>query len=759
MYKLLDTIEIGTTEIVANSLIIMKTESLEGGTAVPATDDFDAFINQMEFSHTAEEIDTATTMTLDSQLTKLGWVDILSSKLSCNESTRTISVGFNDGYTSSHLYINGTKLIMDTPSEITFSDNSNVFYVIMSESKTLSVVSTIDYNDYSVMPICFARWNNINHTLSALFDLRVHNLLMDVPTRSYIFSNGTQWQKGFEISNFAPTTTTPEDVCRFDISGGQIRQSEKLITYIDSDNPTLAYENNMSPFHSKVYYINGTSYVNNQVSDTPLYKETTFPYYNKNTSGTWSLEEVPDGKYFPMIVGVSTDIRGGASDIAMMGQEVYDSYEDCVNNQRIDNSMFADLEVRNFRFLYMVVYHVSTDYVNNYSSKAIGYVDIRKSSMIPVVTGASGSGGTELKKVDVSTSATITANSNTEYYLKTGSNGAIINLPSINITAQDQVVIEDIDGILSTSSNVSIVGLINGLTNTLILNVPYTTTVFEWSGTTWIAKLSGTLVQPIYQDTLKLTISTGTKASMNIPIGGVVPTSPNDGDIFTSGNELCWKRTGFGFVQTLSTPTGTYTQRTSLSGLGAGYKFFQTDGVSGLYRYMSLADGWSYEGDSNWMSYNPTIGSLAGTAPTLPTTKVLKGLYKVSGKTLHIKFMLYGGTASGTLGTGVYTISLPSGYTIDTTLLTIPTGTLASVSNNSSGVDGMVAGIASWSSGYSNSSTPAKVVAVSDSKLSVYFENFDGANDASTLWGAGFSYLNVSNFSLGFIAELPIVSV
>lgn len=757
MYKASEDIEVGTTAISKNALIIMKTSSVEGGTAVIKDTDFDAFMSAMDFSHTPAEIDQATTMTLDTQFTKLGWVDIENCTLTTNDATRTITVGIANGAESTHLYINGTKLIMDEEVSITFDETATTFYVIMSEAKVLSVVNTIDYNDYSNMPICFVRWNNVNQTLTAMFDLRVHNLLMDVPTRSYIYSNGMQWQTGFELSNFAQGDTDSQICCQFDISGGQVRQSEKLLTYTSNSIPSKAYENNMSPFNSRLYYISGSSYTQTAVSDTPLKMGTNFPYYNKNTDNTWSLAEPTEGQYFPVFIGVSTDIRAGCSAISVMGQNVYDSLEDCVNATKLNADMLADLETRNFRFLYVVYYHCSATYTNMYHAKAVKYTDIRKSTLIPVVNGnTSTSTGSSLTKVDVTTADFFTAQQNRLYYLKTGAVGAEITLPNTNIKVQDQVVISDVGGVLGYGSIVTVNGTtatINGQANNLILNVKNATVTFEWTGSTWLFKADGTLVTPVYNETLDLIPSTTTQASMNIPTSGVAPTSPNEGDIFVDNGVLTWKKSIIYGNEPLSTPMGTKAERLALSGVSNGYSFFQTDGIVGLYRY---ANGWLYEGESSWYTYTPTIGTYSGTSPTYATTRTLQGLYKIAGKTLHMKYLYHASSTSGaTNGSGVYTFSIPSNLTIDTILAKIPTS-ISSSNGNYAGVNGTVLGfgVAGGSLAYANVS----VVPLSETSLGLYMNGSSDNNYNNTLVGSVCSIVSTNRY-YKFTAEIPLTAV
>lgn len=69
-----------------------------------------------------------------------------------------------------------------------------------------------------------------------------------------------------------------------------------------------------------------------------------------------------------------------------------------------------------------------------------------------------------------------------------------------------------------------------------------------------------------------------------------------------------------------------------------------------------------------WDSFTPTVGATT-TAPTLGITVVHRFSFQTVGKTLHYSYYLKTSSA-GTAGTGVYTIPLPPGVSIDPAYLT-----------------------------------------------------------------------------------------
>lgn len=76
---------------------------------------------------------------------------------------------------------------------------------------------------------------------------------------------------------------------------------------------------------------------------------------------------------------------------------------------------------------------------------------------------------------------------------------------------------------------------------------------------------------------------------------------------------------------------------------------------------------------TEWASFTPVIKGSA-TNPTKATTSWIKGRYKIVGKSMFMQFSYGHASALGAnIGIGTYYIEIPGGYTINTTLASIPT--------------------------------------------------------------------------------------
>jgi hypothetical protein len=136
----------------------------------------------------------------------------------------------------------------------------------------------------------------------------------------------------------------------------------------------------------------------------------------------------------------------------------------------------------------------------------------------------------------------------------------------------------------------------------------------------------------------------------------------------------------------------------------------------------------------------------------------MKGLYKVVGKSLLIKFVYTHPNNTGYnegSGTLPYQISIPSGFTIDTTKANIPSN-LASSSQNGAGKDALPLGNGIYLSNGFPFSSPCKIVPLSSSALGVYL-SASGTTIANTLWGCGQSYYGATSVGLEFEANIPIL--
>lgn len=147
--------------------------------------------------------------------------------------------------------------------------------------------------------------------------------------------------------------------------------------------------------------------------------------------------------------------------------------------------------------------------------------------------------------------------------------------------------------------------------------------------------------------------------------------------------------------------------------------------------------------DAPWTDYTPAFTATI-TNPVLGTGAIVNAKYCTIGKSLKLNVNLYNPNA-GTLGNGNYIISIPSGFTLDTTK--IRTTTL--------GYDGSGLGSCLISIG-SNYGANGKVVAVSSTQLGLYCATPWNANSPLMFWSSAFHGMG-ANTCVSFTCEIPIL--
>jgi microcystin-dependent protein len=147
---------------------------------------------------------------------------------------------------------------------------------------------------------------------------------------------------------------------------------------------------------------------------------------------------------------------------------------------------------------------------------------------------------------------------------------------------------------------------------------------------------------------------------------------------------------------------------------------------------------------SNWNGYTPLIGAVT-TAPGLGTY-TLKSAWRRVGSSMEIYF-IFNMTAAGTAGSGVYLVSLPAGYSMDTTNITL---------DDAATYKGSVVGYAdvNYSNGYDTSI--GSVLPYSPTQLLIHNQYTEGNSiNGAFYWGSGALPLNVVQ-CVRFFASVPI---
>lgn len=164
---------------------------------------------------------------------------------------------------------------------------------------------------------------------------------------------------------------------------------------------------------------------------------------------------------------------------------------------------------------------------------------------------------------------------------------------------------------------------------------------------------------------------------------------------------------------------------------------------------LSLSDIITYV---DWTQYTPVIKGTT-TNPSIGSNS-LKALYSVEGKNLKLKFNMYISTA-GTVGSGVYKIPIPAGYTINTTLADYP-ASLTQATDDECGANCIPLGMGFITSYNMAGLFEVKVIALDSTSIGLFITR-NPSTHILTLWGSNNSYLAMALTTITFTADIPLV--
>jgi hypothetical protein len=317
-----------------------------------------------------------------------GMKDMSNSEMSFNESTRIFSIKPKSGATSFTYYLMGVRQVITTEKTIQIPNTTTVYYITLDNNGVLSYNSSYSVDDFSKLPLLFIRWNSTLQKAESLWDNRIGNLWLDPQTRSYILQNsGTIYNNGFQISNTLNGDGSNDSQAQISLTEGSFKIAERNFYITNSATATNTFENKMSPIlYTKSFYRlgNTSDFTVDDVSILPLKKGIILPYYNKNTSGTWSLTEATSGNFISVFIGVSTDIRANSNFFSILGQSQDTTLLNAKANQTFQNLDLGNLNKKSCKILYKLTYQVKSSYTSNIKAILVDVEDLRSIASIEV---------------------------------------------------------------------------------------------------------------------------------------------------------------------------------------------------------------------------------------------------------------------------------------------------------------------------------------------------------------------------------------
>jgi uncharacterized protein (DUF779 family) len=325
---------------------------------------------------------------IEDSLSPNGMKDVDNTYINFDDTTRTFTINPKTGVSSYTYYVIGTRVVVTDIKTIQIPNTTGVYYICIDGSGTLSYSNSYSVDDYSKLPLLFVRWNANLGLSESQWDMRIGNLWLDVKTRSYMLNtSGVEFNEGFQINDILNGDGSTDLQTQVSLTEGSIKVAERTFYITNATNPINSFENKMSPLlYTKNFYRSGVTndFTVEDASTIPLKKGITLPCYNKNTNGTWSVQEAISGNYISVFIGCSTDIRPNSNFFAIMGQWQDTTLLNAKANQTFSNLDLGNLNKKACKILYKLIYKVSSNYTNTFKATLVDVEDLRNVATIEI---------------------------------------------------------------------------------------------------------------------------------------------------------------------------------------------------------------------------------------------------------------------------------------------------------------------------------------------------------------------------------------
>lgn len=305
-----------------------------------------------------------------------GYLDRTQSTLSFDEATRTLSVA--PVSTSFDVYLGGTKHTFSTTLTKQIPNTSGSYWFYINSSWQLDYSTTFSTATLSTLVYtAYVMWDS-SKGIAVSFGEERHGCTMDSVTHGYLHTTrGTQLVSGASIGYVTTGDGTASADAEISISDLSVRDEDILVQITNNASPSLPFQQKLSPIaYLPIFYRTGTQWTKDTGTPFPIMQGTSRAKYNKNTAGTWSLEDAStDNKFLVSYVFATTNIIEPV--IVLLGQDEYTSLADAQARSGWSKVSFGDLPAQEMKLMYIVIYETSSSYTNTVKS-AVRYVtDIR----------------------------------------------------------------------------------------------------------------------------------------------------------------------------------------------------------------------------------------------------------------------------------------------------------------------------------------------------------------------------------------------
>lgn len=308
--------------------------------------------------------------------------------------TRTFSI--SPVSSSFNYWVRGVKYISEGTSSVIIQDVEGIHFIYFDDSVLVDDPAPANVHileDVAYTAVLY--WNVTNQEAIYIGEER-HGLTMDGKTHAYLHATqGSRYDNGFGLGNFTIGDGSLNSHSQFDVSNGKF-WDEDLDINISNNSPQVISPILEVPIYYKIGTINWrikySSVFPMIISGEAGYTGVNgLPAYNMNTNGTYSLEEIPSGKFFNIYYFATNDVSNPI--IGVLGIQYYDLSNDARENIGTELGNIVGLPFAEFVSIGCVIFQADTSYTNGSKSRIVStesgnYIDLRDTSVLKIGSAA-----------------------------------------------------------------------------------------------------------------------------------------------------------------------------------------------------------------------------------------------------------------------------------------------------------------------------------------------------------------------------------
>ncbi len=308
-----------------------------------------------------------------------GFLAIADSTISFDNGTRTFTIAPTGA--SYDIYVKGQKITISTPQSIVIPDVSSNYFVALNSSGTLHYFTTFSealIRDYAYVTNFY--WSSSAADILGLAEER-HGLTMDWATHAYThFTVGARIRPGgFTAGNFTLSGGGLNSAeASISVANGVLVDEDLNLTITHSASPSAAFQQVLSPVAQiPLMYKLGSGEWNRDVATNYVVKTGLLAQWNKLDSGTWSIEDAPEGGYVAVWI-FATNLRNEPIR-GIVGQYVSTVLDDARNFNTYENLNLSGIPIQEYKALYRLMFRTSAAYTNTPKVELVEVLDQRRS--------------------------------------------------------------------------------------------------------------------------------------------------------------------------------------------------------------------------------------------------------------------------------------------------------------------------------------------------------------------------------------------